>query len=288
MSKINFLAIFISVFTSSAIFAQDQYSYRGFDAPVSVTQYGGYFYLSNAGERDNRYVKNGNGYISRVKSDGSQENVTMKYITGLNSPHGICALQGKLYICDVDHVVGIDLQSKKKIFELNFSGEGTKQLTGIVAADNNTLYVSATDIDAIYKVDIGKQAFERWMETVSPTTMLINNNKMYVTSFGTDSLPNGKLGVIDMLKETYQQLGDYEGYLWGLALDGQKLYFCDWVTFGNRGVIRWLNLESGDSGQVKLTTRMGGPADFIYDSRNDVFIVPALLEGVVYGAIGFK
>ncbi len=275
-------------FVTTAIYGQDQYSYRGFDAPVSATQYGGYYYLSNAGKSSDMSLKDGDGYISRVKSDGSQEEVTMKYITGLNSPTGILALQGTLYVCDVDRIVGFDLNSKKKVFELSFAPEHTLRLTGIVADNQKTIYVSATDIHAIFEVDLSTKKYKKWMETVAPSGLLMDKNQMYVCSVGTDSLPNGKLGMIDMKSKKYTQLTDYEGYLWGLALNGAKLYFSDWMQFSKRGVIRWINLSTKEMGQVNLTSKVGGPADFIYDARNRIFIIPAVLEGVVYGAIGFE
>ncbi|MDR1865655.1 MAG: hypothetical protein LBR08_08815 [Bacteroidales bacterium] len=284
-SAMMIISLFLPFFPA---FSQDQYSYRGFDAPVSVVQYGGYYYLSNAGKNKNRSAKDGDGYISRLKSDGSQEEVTLKYISGLDSPHGIFALQGVLYVCDVDRLAGFDLKSKKKVFELSFAGEKTVQLSGIACADNKTMYVSASDIHAVFEVDLAGKTYKKWMETTAPNSLLIDRDKMYVCSWGIDSLPNGKLGVIDMKKKTYRQLGNCEGYLWGLALDGKKLYFCDWVAFAKRGVIRWYHLDTGSSGQIKLTSKMGGPADFIYDAHNDLFIIPAVLEGLVYGALGFK
>ncbi len=282
------IASFCFLVTSLYIYGQDQYSYSGFEAPVSVTQYGGYYYLSNSGENFGLDIKDGDGYISRVKSDGSQEEVTMKYITGLNNPRGICALQGTLYVCDVDRLVGFDLKSKKQVFELSFSGENTSQLTSIVSANDKTVYISATDIDVIFEVDLPAKKYKKWMETTAPSGLLIDKDQMYVSSWGTDSLPNGKLGVIDMKKKNYVPLSDYEGYLWGLAISGKKLYFSDWVQFSKRGLIKWINLDTKEVGQVNLTSKVGGPADFIYDSRNNIFIIPAVLEGLVFGALGFK
>ena len=107
-TKILFTLLFVSSCISVSVYGQDQYSYRGFDSPVGVAHYGGYYYLSNAGENFGLAVKDGDGYISRIKSDGSQEEVTLKYITGLNNPRGIFAIQGTLYICDIDRLVGFD------------------------------------------------------------------------------------------------------------------------------------------------------------------------------------
>ena len=290
MSNFKFSFIFLTAITcfSASIHAQDQYSYRGFDSPVSVTQYGGYYYLSNAGNNFGLATKDGDGYISRVRSDGSQEDPTMKYITGLNNPRGIYAINGVLYVCDIDRLVGIDLRSRAKVFELSFEKENVKQLTHIVSANDVIVYVSATDINAIFEVDISAKKYKKWTETVAPTGLLINNNQMYVCSMGTDSIGNGKLGVIDMKTKRYTQLTNDEGFFWGLALNGKRLYYSDWVQFAKRGVIKWVNLDNKSTGQMNFTSKIGGPADFVYDARNDLFIIPAVLEGVVFGCMGFK
>ena len=288
MSNTKFLVTLIIVSFCFSVFGQDQYSIRGFDSPVGVTHYGGYYYLSNSGENFGLAVKDGDGYISRIKSDGSQEEVTLKYITGLNNPRGIFAIQGTLYICDIDRLVGFDLKSKKKVFELSFAKENTIQLTGITAVNEKVVYVSATDINTIFELNLSSKKYVKWTETTAPTGLLINNNQMYVCSMGTDSLPNGKLGVVDMKTKQYNRLTNDEGYLWGLALNGKRLYYSDWMQFAKRGVIKWVDLDTNSTGQVKLTSRIGGPADFIYDSRNDIFIIPAVLEGVVFGAMGFR
>jgi hypothetical protein len=285
----NLYPVFIAGFCFLAsVRAQDQYSYSGFDSPVSVTLYGGYYYLSCSGKNFGLNVKDGDGYISRVKSDGSQEEVAKFITTGLNNPRGIYVVQGTLYICDIDRLVGFDLKTKNKVFELNFDKEKVTQLTSIVSANNDKqLYLSATDINTIFEVDLSSKKYKKWMETTAPTGLLINNNKMYVSSMGTDSLPNGKLGVIDMKTKKYTQLTDDEGYFWGLALHDKRLYYSDWIYFGRRGVIKWIDLDTKATGQVQFTSRIGGPADFVYDARNDIFIIPAVLEGVVFGCLGF-
>jgi len=286
-TKIFFIAFVGSICLSALVYSQDQYSYRGFDSPVSVTQYGGYYYLSNSGKNFGLAEKDGDGYISRIRSDGSQEEVTLKYIAGLNNPRGIYAIQGTLYICDIDRLVGIDLRTRNQVFEMSFANEKVTQLTDIASINDRTLYLSATDTHTIFEVDLSSKKYVKWTETISPTGLLIDNNQMYVCSMGTDSLPNGKLGVIDMKTKRYTQLTNDEGYFWGLALQGKRLYYSDWIQFAKRGVIKWIDLDTRLTNEIKFTSRIGGPAGFVYDARNDLFIIPAVLEGIVFGCIGF-
>ena len=285
--RILFIALFASVCFFKSVKAQDQYSYSGFDSPVSITLFGGFYYLSNSGKNFGTTIKDGDGYISRIRSDGTQNEVTYKYITGLNNPRGIYPIQGTLYICDIDRLVGIDIKTKAKVFELSFEKDKVTQLTNIASDNDKILYVSAPCVNAIFEVDIAAKTYKKWTETTTPTGLLISNNQMYVSSFGTDSLPNGKLGVIDMRTKRYTPLIEDEGYFWGLALDGKRLYYSDWVYFSKRGVIKWVDIDTKSTGQLKFTSRIGGPADFKFDARNDLFIIPAVLEGIVFGCLGF-
>ena len=285
--RVLYVTWLAKIFIIASLQAQDQYSYSGFEAPVSVAQYGGFYYLSNSGKNFGTATRDGDGFISRLRSDGSQDEPTMKYITGLNNPRGIYATRGTLYICDIDRLVAVDLRTGRKISELSFEKEGVTQLTHITSVDDKTLFVSATDADAIFEVDPAAGTYSLWAKTPSPTGLLVANGQMYVCSNGKDSLANGKLGIIDMKTKRFTQLSDDEGYLWGLALHGRKLFYSDWVQFAKRGVIKWIDLQNSSSGEIKFTSKIGGPADFLYDARNDLFIIPAVLEGVVFGCIGF-
>ena len=289
MSKrLLFVLFIVSCSFSTVVYGQDQYSLGGFNSPASVTQYGGFFYLSNSGNNFGTAIADGDGYISRVRSDGSQQEPTMSFITGLNNPRGVLAIQNILYVCDINRLVGFDLRTQRRVFELSFENENVTQLTGIASVNDRNVYLTATDINAIFEVDLTTGQYVKWTETTAPTGILIEDNRMYICSFGTDSLPNGKLGFIDMRTKTYTQLTDDEGYLYGLALDGRRLYYSDWMQLaGRRGLIKWINIDTRATGQVNLTTRIGGPADFHYDARNDLFIIPSVLEGVVHGCMGF-
>ena len=281
-----FLAIFFCLSTS--VLAQDQWSLSGFQSPVSVAQFGGFFYLSNSGANFGSAVRDGDGFISRVRSDGTQQEPTIRFVDGFNNPRGMYAIQGVLYVCDIDRLVGIDLRTQRQVFELGFDAENVTQLTAIAPLNNQIIYISATDINTIFEVNISTGSYTKWTETPAPAGLLINDGKMYVAGMGTDGLPNGKLGVIDMRTKNYTQLIDNEGIYFGLALNGNRLYYSDWVQFARRrGVVRWFDLNSRATGQVAFTTRIGGPGDFIFDPRNNLFIIPSVLEDIVYGCMGF-
>src|SRR5215831_4006902 len=54
-------------------------------------------------------AKDGNGYISRLTTDGKV--VNPKWATGLNAPKGLRSVGGTLWVSDIDEVVAIDIAS---------------------------------------------------------------------------------------------------------------------------------------------------------------------------------
>lgn len=65
----------------------------------------GIIYVSNINGQP--LGKDGNGFISKLKKDGSIEN--LEWAKGLDAPKGMAILNGKLYVTDIDRLVAINL-----------------------------------------------------------------------------------------------------------------------------------------------------------------------------------
>ena len=61
----------------------------------------------------NSAEKDGNGFISRLNSDGSIKD--LMWVNNLDAPKGMAAYDGKLYVSDIDRLVEIDLESGRVI-----------------------------------------------------------------------------------------------------------------------------------------------------------------------------
>ncbi|PKP00670.1 MAG: hypothetical protein CVU14_07245 [Bacteroidetes bacterium HGW-Bacteroidetes-9] len=58
---------------------------------------------------ENPWEKDGNGYISKLTSDGKI--INLKWATGFSAPKGMGISKGKLYVTNIDEVVEIDLEN---------------------------------------------------------------------------------------------------------------------------------------------------------------------------------
>ena len=70
----------------------------------------GFVFVSNIGS-GGPTGKDGDGYLSKLTPDGKV--AAAKWITGLNAPKGIRSSGGRLWVSDIDQLVGIDIQQGK-------------------------------------------------------------------------------------------------------------------------------------------------------------------------------
>jgi DNA-binding beta-propeller fold protein YncE len=120
---------------------------RGFIEPESVAfdPKGNKLYVTNV----NGYTKNGLGFISRINGDGT--NLELKWIQDLNGPTGIVYHERKLYFADIDMLKVVDTSTGKVIAEY-LAPDKTPSLNDVAIDEHGTIYVSASNIQTIYKL----------------------------------------------------------------------------------------------------------------------------------------
>ena len=124
----------------------------GFSSPESVIadRDGSRFFVSNVGEKLEPSAKDGDGFISELTPDGAVVNRNFLPKEGvLNAPKGMAIIGQTLFVTDIDRVVGFDMATRQKTFELDFSAEKTVFLNDLAVFDDKTLFVSATDRKSI-------------------------------------------------------------------------------------------------------------------------------------------
>lgn len=94
--------------------------------------------------------KDGIGYISRLKPDGTID--SLKWVTGLNAPKGMAILNDKLYVTDIDQLVEINLADGK--ITNSFPVEGAEFLND-VATDGTNIYFSDMKKGKIHVLEDG-------------------------------------------------------------------------------------------------------------------------------------
>jgi glucose/arabinose dehydrogenase len=115
-----------------------------------------FLFVSNVnGEGD---VKDGNGFISRVSSDGRL--LEREWATGLNGPKGVALHNGLLYVSDIDRVVVIDASSGTAVREVEIPG--ARFLNDLTVLRDGLVLVSDSRIGRISAIRDG--AVETWLE----------------------------------------------------------------------------------------------------------------------------
>lgn len=120
----------------------------GFETPESVRHdpIRDVFYVSNVTGNPQR--KDNNGYISRVRPDGTID--SLRFITGgvggvtLHSPKGMVLSGDTLWVADIDAVRAFDVTSGAHLLNIDLAPDGALFLNDVTRSPDGMLYVSDT------------------------------------------------------------------------------------------------------------------------------------------------
>jgi hypothetical protein len=122
---------------------------EGFSTPESVLWDAeqGVWFVSNIG--GNPTVKDNNGFISRLRRDGSVD--SLHFVAGgksgvtLNAPKGMVLQGDTLWVADIDAVRGFDRRSGAAVATVEF-GSRARFLNDIAIGPDGTLYITDTGV----------------------------------------------------------------------------------------------------------------------------------------------
>lgn len=220
--------------------------------------------IANFGtEQLNPLNSEGKGYI--LYFDGKTTKTVIPADGHLNAPKGMY-LDGDdfLFIADVNKVVVYDLNAPTQPKTLQMP-EGDLFVNDMAAADG-TLYISVTNTDRIYSIDLNtaESHLKEWASVPGPNGIVIKDGAMYVASYpadGTTKADNVIYRITDLKNpqpEAYINIpGQYDGI--SFSADGEYVYFTNWQPAG----ISKMNLKTRKVTELvlDLKTPLIGPAD---------------------------
>jgi len=212
--------------------------------------------------------KDGNGFISKVKLDGSIEK--LEWVTGLNAPKGSAITKEKLYVTDIDELVVIDIETGSKIS--SYKKDDAIFLNDIAIDQAGNVYVSdfSKENSAIYRLSNNK--FKIWMkndEIGRPNGLYVHDNELYV-----GNSEDGKIKAIDLKNETIRTV-----VIVGSGIDGLKM-----DREGNFIVSDWSGKTSYVSKNGEVTELLNttgekiNSADLEFIIEKNLLIIPTFFD----------
>lgn len=255
--------------------------------PESVTEDDGIYYIAGSDGKNNSRRKDSDGFILKVNSRGKVLAQNAFPSVRLDSPKGTVIEDDVLYVADIDRIIGICLQTGVQLCNVDMSGTGAQFLNDIVEEDD-FLYVSATDINKIFRIDMRTWKFEEIPVAESlnaPNGLAIENGFLYIGESAEDANgePAGKIKKIPLagngprpVSVVYNVPGKYDGLVIRekedlFGKETEYLYFSDWASQS----VKRINLETGQS-EFVTGTPVNEPADFIIE--DDKLWLPATAE----------
>lgn len=204
--------------------------------------------------------EDGDGSIATINLDGKL--IDAKFISNLNDPKGIAITEERLFVSDVDVLVEVDLKTGHII--KRHSLEGIQFLNDVAIDAQGHIFVSDTRASKIYQLDTDGY-FSLWLADEaldSPNGLLVQNNSMYVASWG--SQPNGgRVLIIDMTTKSIDPVTTIIGNLDGISpYDKERLIISDWKS----GKIHLVD-DKGHTQQVLQVGQSVGDIAYVPDKK---------------------
>jgi outer membrane protein assembly factor BamB len=249
-----------------------------FASPEGAAWDGTYLYISNVGQKLDPMNKDGDGFILRLNAEGTAvQDSALFAALKLDAPKGMAVLHNRLYVTDIDRVVVIDLATVQQVDAIDLSGTGAQFCNDIAVKDDSTLFVSATDQNAIYEVDLIRRAYKKLpikgLNGPNGLHYESEEGKIYCAEYGGEEA-DGRLLAIDARGGQTQVLHSHRGSLDGLVrLRNGNLVFSDW----NSKSLHQLDLRSNTLTRIALDS-IQGPADLGYSTGEDRLWIPCMME----------
>lgn len=265
----------------------------GFQTPESVLVAGERRYVSNIGATLDPTGRDGDGYISALGPDGRVLDAHAFPTDGstLDAPKGMAMAGGRLYVADIDRVVGFDPLTGAKVFEAHLPETGPVLANDLAAVDDRLILVTETLGGGVWALDLGSGSFVRLTDAVPGANGILFDpatRTALVVGLGAH-FDGGDVFRVDLDGRTERVAASPHGIFDGIArLPDNSVVVSDWISIEPPVPGRFLRLAPDGSGPgVPFDPRMAiaGPADFAIDANGE-FWIPAMIENAVIVGTG--
>lgn len=265
-------------------------SLEGFSTPESVLFAGDRWFISNIGVERAPTGKDGDGFLTELNSVGTVTARRAMPRPGdppLNAPKGMAHTGNRVFVADIDRIVGYDVDTHGQVFEAPLGGEEPALINDIVVLDSRTLLASDTARGTVYRLDLETKRFEpvaAGMPGANGLAVDQSGQRVYVAGVGAD-FTGGDLWALDLTQNpvTPQRVGAIHGVLDGIAvLPNGNLVVSDWASAGEQpGLVTVFQPDGTQVSAVKMPENLHGPADFTLDPAGKNLWIPAMPDNRV-------
>jgi len=235
----------------------------------------GFVFVSNIGQ-GGPTGKDGDGYLSKLAADGKM--VAAKWITGLNAPKGIRSSGNRLWVSDIDQLIGVDIVEGKIAERVPVSG--AEFLNDVACDVEGAVYVSDMNKNKIHRYHDGQlTVFAEGDALENPNGLLVVGKQLVVGGWGSTSGGKTKLGRLFALDLESGQKSlitpEPVGNLDGVEMVAEGRYLASDWSAGKVFYIR----PGGTVTQILQLPQ--GSADLGYVPDKQQLLVPQMLENKV-------
>jgi outer membrane protein assembly factor BamB len=213
--------------------------------------------------------KNGRGFISILKSDGTI--LSLDWVTGLNAPKGMGIRGNTLYVADIDQLLLINIEKAEVIEKLDV--EGASFLNDVALGADGRVYFTDSDTGNIWIYHDG--TMEAWITEglERPNGLCVEASRVLLTSSGSSDLK-----VIDKETGTFETVTTEIGHGDGLEFTGNKgHYLCSSWS----GEIFMIFPDFSKTSLLKTSDQEINSADIGFNEAGQVVYVPTFFDNRV-------
>lgn len=260
----------------------------GFETPESILVAGNRRFVSNIGATLDPTGKDGDGYISELGPDGSVVDAHAFPADGstLDAPKGMAMAGGRLYVADIDRVVGFDPTTRAQVFEARLPTTGPTLANDLAVVDDRLLLVSETLGGGVWALDLATGSFARLTGAIPGANGILFDpatRTALVVGLGAH-FEGGDVYRLALDGRTERVPSSPHGIFDGIArLPDGSVVVSDWISLDPPVPGRFLRLAPDGSGPAEPFepgAPVAGPADFAIDPAGALWI-PATVENAI-------